>query len=195
MAQFPSARTRVEAVDLAPGDPEQQLGDPVEVARLICLNQLTARPRSRAELSATLSKRGIPPEAAEEVLERLTEVGLIDDAAFAELWVRSRQRERGLASSVLRQELARKGVAAEVVSGALEQLEPGQEAAAARALIQRKLLATRGLPLQTRMRRLVSMLARKGYASGLAFAVVREAIEAEGLSLDPSFVALESGQD
>lgn len=209
MAEFrraSSSRTAVVAGDAAdsrsdvPGDPDQELGDPVEVARLICLNQLETRPRSRAELAQTLRKRGVPEDAAEQVLCRFTEVGLIDDAAFAEMWVRSRSNERGLAKAVLRQELFRKGIDPEIAAGALEQLAPGTEAAAARALVAKKLRQTQGLPVETRMRRLVGMLARKGYGSSLAFVVVKEALEAEAaeegyVHLGLADVHLESGQD
>ena len=169
---------------MIPGDPEQDLGDPVEVARQICLSQLEARPRTRAELAQTLSKRGVPPEPADEVLDRLTAVGLIDDKAFAELWVRARHRERGLARAALRQELHRKGVDPQVADAALGEVDEVDELATARRLVERKLVATRGLPTETRIRRLVSLLARKGYSSATAFAVVRVALrEQEQLEL------------
>ncbi|HEY2549515.1 MAG TPA: RecX family transcriptional regulator, partial [Streptosporangiaceae bacterium] len=57
---------------------------------------LTSAPRTRAELAAALSRRGIPEEAAEEVLGRFTDAGLIDDATFASAWVESRHHSRGL---------------------------------------------------------------------------------------------------
>ncbi len=65
-----------------------------------------------------------------------------------------------------------------------EQLSPDAEVGAARRLIERKLAATRGLPSEQRTRRLAGMLARKGYPAGLAFRVIREALEAEG---EPAF--------
>jgi regulatory protein len=154
--------------------------DPESVARQICLNQLEFAPRTRAELAATLAKRGVPAEAAEAVLSRFAEVGLIDDALFAELWVTSRHNGRGLAGRALSQELRRKGVDDEAASAALATLGPDQERATARALVDRKLRSTRGLAVDARVRRLAGMLARKGYSGGLAFAVVREALAAEG---------------
>ena len=169
---------------MIPGDPEQPLGDPVEVARQICLSQLEARPRTRAELAQTLAKRGVPEEAGEQVLDRLTAVGLVDDRAFAELWVRSRHRERGLARSLLRQELHRKGVAPELADEALAELDADDESATARRLVERKLASTRGLSDQARVRRLVSLLARKGYPAGTAFGIVRAVLrESEDLEL------------
>jgi regulatory protein len=161
------------------GPPEPE-ADPESVARQICLAQLEFAPRTRAELAATLAKRGVPDEAAEAVLSRFAEVGLIDDALFSEMWVTSRHRGRGLAGRALQQELRRKGVDDETARDAVATLDPDQEAATARSLVQRKLPSTRGLTTEARVRRLAGMLARKGYSSGLAFRVVKEELEQEG---------------
>ncbi|KAB8183491.1 RecX family transcriptional regulator [Microbispora catharanthi] len=158
--------------------------DPEAVARAICLRLLTMAPKTRAQLADALRKRDVPEEAANAVLERFSEVGLIDDEAFAAAWVSSRHTGRGLARRALAQELRRRGVAEETVKDAVGRLDPDEEAETARRLVDRKLAATRGVEPQARMRRLVGMLARKGYSPGLAFRVVREAIEAEGSPSD-----------
>jgi regulatory protein len=158
---------------------EAERDDPESVARLICLRLLTAAPRTQAELAATLRQRGIPDNAAQAVLARFAEVKLIDDATFARAWVESRHHGRGLAGRALGAELRRKGVAPENIAGALEELAPDQELATARELVARRLPGTRGQPGPARMRRLTGMLARKGYGPGLAFRVVREALEQE----------------
>jgi regulatory protein len=149
---------------------------------------LTAAPRTRAQLAGALSRRGVPPETAEAVLGRFAEVGLIDDATFASAWVESRHHSRGLARRALAAELAQRGVAKADVQAAIDDLEPATEAATARALVDRRLASTRGQPLQARVRRLVGLLARKGYSPGLAYRVVREALEQEGI--DPAAAGL-----
>src|SRR5688500_10025270 len=73
--------------DQAPGPPEDELGDPVSAARGICLRALTGAPKTRSQLADLLAAKDIPDDAAETVLNRFTEVGLIDDAAFARAWV------------------------------------------------------------------------------------------------------------
>jgi regulatory protein len=167
--------------DGLPRDGQREVdADPEQVARQICLGQLEHAPRTRAELAATLSDRGVPDDVAVAVLSRFAEVGLIDDALFASLWVTSRHRGRGLSGRALGQELRRKGVEDEVVSEAIEQLDPEEEAATARTLVQRRLPATRALPPDARVRRLAGVLARKGYPPGLAFRVVRQALAEEG---------------
>ncbi|GAA4492442.1 hypothetical protein GCM10023191_028420 [Actinoallomurus oryzae] len=123
-------------------------------------------------------------EVAERVLGRYTEVGLIDDAAFARAWVQSRHTGRGLARRALAAELRRRGVADETVNEAVEELDPEQEEAAARELIAKRMAATRGLDPVKRTRRILGVLARKGYPSGLAYRLIREALEQEGID-DP----------
>jgi regulatory protein len=160
--------------------------DPEARARQVCLRLLTLAPRTRAQLADALRKRGIPDETADEVLSRFEDVGLIDDAAFARSWVESRHHGRGLASRALSAELKQRGVAPDEIRAAIdEQLTPDDEATAARRLIDRKLNSTRGLTPEQRTRRLAGLLARKGYPAGLAFRVIREALEAEGAPAFP----------
>jgi len=161
--------------------------DQVGFARTSCLRLLERGPRTRAELAAALANKGVPDDAAEQVLSRFAEVGLIDDALFASMWVTSRHRGRGLASRALSQELRRKGVDGEVAQAALEELDPEQELATARALVQRRLAGTRGLTPDAQVRRLAGMLARKGYPAGTAFRVVREALAEQGAQIDVAF--------
>ncbi len=173
--------------------------DPPGFARQACLLLLEHGPRTRKELAAALAAKGVPAEAAAEVLGRFAEVGIIDDALFARMWVTSRHRGRGLSGRALSQELRRKGVDDELVREAVDELDPEQEAETARALVRRRLPATRGLATQARIRRLAGMLARKGYSGGLAFRIVKEELDREGLSAgdsaELSFDALQSLED
>jgi regulatory protein len=152
--------------------------DPESVARTILLDALTGQARSRRELRDKLAKKGVPDELAERLLDRFTEVGLVDDEAFARSWVESRQRSRGLARRALAQELRRKGVTDETARTALDDLDPAVEEAAARELVRKKLRSLRGVDHATATRRLAGLLARKGYPAGLAFAVVRDELGA-----------------
>ena len=149
------------------------------VARAIVLRQLTAAPRTRAQLREAMARRNVPDDVADQVLDRFEEVRLVDDAQYAQMWVRSRHAGRGLARRALAHELRERGVAPELTEGALAQLEPEEEAETARGLIRRKLASTRRLDDDARVRRAVGMLARKGYPPGLSLRLVREEIEAE----------------
>lgn len=155
--------------------------DPESVARKILLDALTGQARSRRELRDKLRKKAVPDELAEHLLDRFTEVGLVDDAAFARSWVSHRQHSRGLARRALSQELQRKGVDRETAQAALDDLDPKQEEEAARTLVRKRLRSLHGVDHSTVTRRLAGMLARKGYPAGLAFAVVRDELEHAGL--------------
>ncbi|MDQ4051942.1 MAG: recombination regulator RecX [Actinomycetota bacterium] len=159
-----------------PPDPvtEGPDADAESVARKILLDQLTGQARSRKELADKLARKNVPAELATRLLDRFEEVGLIDDRAFARSWVASRQPGKGLARRALAQELRRKGIDDEVAREALDEIEPDAEEEAARVLVRKKLRSLSGVDDTTATRRLVGLLARKGYPSGLAFAVVRD---------------------
>ncbi|HJP73321.1 MAG TPA: regulatory protein RecX [Pseudonocardiaceae bacterium] len=145
---------------------------------------LTARPLTRAELHKKLIGRGYEQDIAERVLNRLDEVGLIDDAAVAEVWVRSRHNYQGLARKALSIELRRKGVADELVAEAVSAVDAEAEEQRARELIRKKLRGTVPADEVTAVRRLVGMLARKGYSEGLAYRVVKSELRDFGSETD-----------
>ncbi|KRB72994.1 RecX family transcriptional regulator [Nocardioides sp. Root190] len=161
-----------------PGVPGED-ADPESVARKILLDQLSIKARSRHELEERLAKRNVPQDVAGRLLDRFEEVGLVDDEAFARAWIESRQRTRGLARTALAMELRRKGIADETAKTVLAEVDPGDEDAAARQLVQKKLRTMRGLDQQVATRRLVGMLARKGYSPGMAYSVVRQELGAD----------------
>jgi regulatory protein len=183
-------------------DPTGQDGDaapdPGSAARDHCIRLLAVRPRTRAELDTALRRGGFDEDVIADVLARYSDVGMIDDEAFARAWVTSRHHSKGLARRALAGELRRKGVAAEDVGVALDELGGDTEAATARALVERRLRTERAAarrstarragesesPEQLRqrehaavMRKLVGMLARKGYPPGLAFRVVKDVVQ------------------
>lgn len=190
----PRFRSKGADADCTDRFPPHSLERQVEYARALCLRLLTDRPRTRAELATALARRGISEEAATVVLDRFNEVGLIDDALFAKAWVSSRHHGRGLARRALGQELRRRGIDSELIGAALEELDPHTEEATARALVARKMRTLHGPPEAT-MRKLVGMLARKGYPPGLAFRVAKEAMEHAGMDADPLLDADEFTDD
>jgi regulatory protein len=169
-----------------PGDPEQHPGDPEAVARAICLRLLTQRARSRAELADALARRGVPDDAAGTVLDRFTEVGLIDDAALAQTLAGAQHRERGLARRAVAAKLRQRGLDDETVGAALSGIDRDSERARAVELVARRRRALTGLPPEVQARRLVGLLARKGYPPGLAHEVVRaELAEFDRVDAEP----------
>ena len=179
----------------ADDDAEDEHADPESVARAICLRALTGTAKTRQQLADLLARRGVPEEAATAVLDRFGEVGLIDDAAFARAWVTSRQAGRGLARRALRAELRAKGVDGEEAEQALAEVDDDDERAAARRLVERRLPSLRRVDRVTATRRLVGMLARKGYSGGLAAGVVREVMDETGFGIEDPDPDLHDGGD
>lgn len=162
---------------IATNDPDQlPEANPESVARSIVLRKLAAAPRTRAQLADDLRRRDVPDDVATRVLDRFTEVGLIDDQAFADGWVRSRHAQRGLSRRALAHELAKKGVSDEVVAEAVSDVGDDDERRAAEGLVAKRLPGLQRFDREVQLRRLVGMLARKGYPGGLAMQVVRAAL-------------------
>lgn len=158
--------------------PSPDLSQAEDAAKQSCLRLLTVRPRSRAELLQRLRADGVDEQMARRVLDRMEQVQLVDDASFAQAWVRSRQQFSGRGRRALVVELQRKGVAEELIQGALGEVDDEAEHARARELLRRKLRSTAGqgpaTPAAT-ARRLTGLLARRGFAPD----VVRSAVRAE----------------
>lgn len=151
-------------------------------AKNIVLNQLAAAPKSRAMLEKKLQDKGISEPVIEDILARFEAVNLINDAEFADMFVRSRASQKKLSRAAIRRELKAKGIEGETADLALEQRSDEDERADALELVRRKLRPSMNLADRAEkekvMRRLVGMLGRKGYTAGLAFSLVRQEVEA-----------------
>ena len=141
----------------------------------MCLRLLTARARTRAELAGQLAKRGYPDDVSTRVLDRLAGVGLIDDADFAEQWVHSRLSNAGKGKRALAAELHTKGVDNDVITSVLGGINPAAERGRAEELVRKKLrrenLTDEAADARV-TRRLVGMLARRGFSQSMAYDVV-----------------------
>ena len=180
--RFERARSN-ESADDSLTDPQHEASSE-GAARAIVLRRLSASARTRYELDEDLTDRGFQADVIECVLDRFEEVGLINDAEFAELWVASRHRTRGAARSVLRRELRNKGVSDEMAESALTAISSADELVRARALIDRKLITLRSASRDQSQRRLVAYLLRRGYQGGVAFAVVSQALDLHDVQMD-----------
>lgn len=146
----------------------------VELARTVALNQLAVRNRSAVELRRAMARRGIPEDVATEVLDRLGEVGLVDDAAFASGLAASRLSHSMRGRHRIRQELAERGVSREEADQVLAQLDPESELDAARRFAEKRARALSGMERHVAYRRLGGALARRGFPSGVVEQVLGE---------------------
>jgi regulatory protein len=168
--------------------------NPEAKARQICLRLLTIAPRTRAQLAQAMRRGGVPAETAEAVLDRFTDVGLIDDVAFGRAWVESRHHSRGLSRRSLSAELRQRGLGGDEIREAVGTLDPEEEVVTARRLVERKLASSRGRPAEARVRQAAGLLARKGYPPGLVFRLIREAMEREGADASEDIPELDADQ-
>jgi regulatory protein len=146
-------------------------------ARNVLLHQLARSAKSTSQLRKILEQREIPTEIAEMVLERFTEVGLIDDAAYAETIVNSRRNFKGLAKSAIKRELNEKGVDQALVEEAISGITAEDDFESAKDLAVRRYRQMAHLQKDVRTRRLAGYLQRKGYASSAVFGAIRFAEE------------------
>jgi regulatory protein len=159
---------------LAKSSPQSEEGDAIaeshdralrseEIARTTALRKLTTRACTRHELDQALQAKNVPESVKDSVLDRLQEIGLVDDASFAVDWVGSRQQRRHLSHRALRRELEAKGVGPSDIDRALDSMDPDAELTSARALVARKQARMKGLAREVQYRRLAGILGRRGF--------------------------------
>lgn len=178
-----SAIETTDPIPSGPPPPDPQHADaeadPHAVARAVVLRLLTGAPKSRSELEKALRRKDCPDDVAAEVLDRFEQVGLVDDEAYAQAFVRSKQAGRGLARRALSHELRKKGVDEQIAAAVLDEVDPEDERARAHELVAKKLRSMHGLDRTVQTRRLSGLLARKGYGSEIARLVINEALDAQ----------------
>jgi regulatory protein len=147
-----------------------------DAAKQVLLRRLSHAPRTRKELAKDLKDKDISDEVANVALDRFEEVGLINDQALASNYVSSQHERKGLGKNALRQQLRAKGISDDVALEAISQISDDQEFQAAFALACKKIRSLQRDDAKTQLRKIVGVLARKGYSSNLAFRVAKEVI-------------------
>lgn len=158
--------------------------DPYTRAKTIVYNQLAYSAKTRGQLRKKLQAEGFDAELIEPLLDKFEAAKLIDDAEYAQNFVAQKSRTKKLSRAALRRELAERGVRGEEVENALAQRTDEQEREDAAELVRKKLRP--GMDLSDRAekdrvtRRLLGMLARRGYSSSVSMSVIREELAAYG---------------
>ena len=147
-----------------------------DAAKQVLLRRLSHAPRTRKELAKDLKDKDISDEVANVALDRFEEVGLINDQALASNYVSSQHERKGLGKNALRQQLRAKGISDDMALEAISQISDDQEFQAAFALACKKIRSLQRDDAKTQLRKIVGVLARKGYSSNLAFRVAKEVI-------------------
>ncbi|GAA1936243.1 hypothetical protein GCM10009689_15650 [Brevibacterium antiquum] len=143
-------------------------------AKKTAMNMLAMRDHASGELRDKLLKRDFLPAAVDELIAKLQKSRLLDDEEFAHRYVRAHRERRKLSRSALKRELSKKGLPAEIVSGAVDDVDGEDDLA--RQVAEKKAASTRGLDYEVRERRILGMLARRGFASSVCLKVTREVL-------------------
>lgn len=176
--QQPSWKQKVRAARTA------EEADPYTRAKTIVYNQLAYSAKTRGQLRKKLQAEGFEAELIEPLLDKFEAAKLIDDAEYAQTFVAQKSRTKKLSRAALRRELAERGVRGEEAENALAQRTDEQEREDAAELVRKKLRP--GMDLSDRAekdrvtRRLLGMLARRGYSSSVSMSVIREELAAYG---------------
>ena len=177
-SNVPSWKQKVRAARAA------EEADPYTRAKTIVYNQLAYSAKTRGQLRKKLQAEGFDAELIEPLLDKFEAAKLIDDAEYAQTFVAQKSRTKKLSRAALRRELAERGVRGEDAENALAQRTDEQEREDAAELVRKKLRP--GMDLSDRAekdkvtRRLLGMLARRGYSSSVSMSVIREELAAYG---------------
>jgi regulatory protein len=151
-----------------------QEADPYSIANTIALNALVARAKSKGELLAHLKKRGVEDDVAQATIFRLQENGLINDADFAKAWTQSRHTSKKLSKRIIAGELRTRGVDQSSIDVALDEIDDESEYRTAFSLGMKKYNTMSRLEPEVQIRRIQSLLQRKGFSFPTIARVIRE---------------------
>ncbi|GAA1561469.1 regulatory protein RecX [Brevibacterium picturae] len=171
------ASTFVGALSFDDEDESEDFDASYAKAKKTAMNMLAMRDHASGELRDKLLKRDFLPEAVDELIAKLQKSRLLDDEEFAHRYVRAHRERRKLSRTALKRELNKKGLSADIVSGAVEDVDGEEDLA--RQVAEKKAASSRGLDYEVRERRILGMLARRGFASSVCLKVTREVL-AEG---------------
>ena len=177
-SNMPSWKQKVRAARAA------EETDPYTRAKTIVYNQLAYSAKTRGQLRKKLQAEGFEAELIEPLLDKFEAAKLIDDAEYAQTFVAQKSRTKKLSRAALRRELAERGVRGEEAENALAQRTDEQERKDAAELVRKKLRPSMNLSDRAEKdkvtRRLLGMLARRGYSSSVSMSVIREELAAYG---------------
>ena len=143
-------------------------------AKKTAMNMLAMRDHSSDELRKKLLKRDLMPEAIDVLIEKLQNSRLLNDEEFAHRFARAQRENRKLSRSVLKRELSKKGISPELAADAVAEIDGEEELA--REVAEKKAASTRRLDYAVRERRILGMLARRGFPSAICIKVTREVL-------------------
>ncbi|MFM7013897.1 MAG: regulatory protein RecX [Actinomycetota bacterium] len=146
-----------------------------ERGRNILLRLLEKGPKTSGQLLEALAKAEIPQAVAKSLVQRFQEVELLNDERYAADVASATRKSRGLGRSMVSRKLAEKGLDREIIDRVVSEISDEDELATAIDAASKRIRALGNLDPETRKRRLVGFLQRRGYSSSIVFEAIREA--------------------
>jgi len=144
------------------------------------LKFLSFRPRSEFEINEYMLRKGWDEETRKKIMEKLKNLQLIDDEAFARQWLASRTHFRPEGRSLVKKELRKKGIKREIIDQLLqEERGSATEEMLAEKYARKKMERLKSLPVLVAKRRLFSALLMRGFDNEIAKTVVDKLLERE----------------
>lgn len=182
LAEAGEQPARADAPSLAPDVVDSpEFAESYAKAKKTALNMLAMRDHSSTELREKLAKRDFDPAAIDRLITKLERSNLLDDTEFARRFAKAQREGKKLSRSALRRQLSKKGIDEDTIAGVVGEVDGGAEGeeSLARDVAEKKARSTRGLDHEVRERRILGMLARRGFSSTICLKVTREVL-AEG---------------
>lgn len=174
LAAFTAVSLRVGQNLTAQEIEKLQTADAQETAKQAAIRFIEQRPRSKAEVSRHLQKKGFADQAIAHAIERLAAVELLDDLAFARYWVEQRETFKPRSQMALRQELFQKGVDRDTIDTALE---PVDDLTSARRLAEKQSRRWQNLAEDVFQAKMAGYLQRRGFPYHIIKQVTAESWE------------------
>ena len=138
------------------------------------MKYLAIKDRSVSEMQSYLDGKDFGEADVDATVARLIELGLLDDARFAQRFVETRTASKPISRRHLRDQLKSHGIGAAEIEAALESVEDTDEADNARTVAEKFMRQFRDLEPEKRRERVLSRLIARGFSSDVA----RKAYEA-----------------
>lgn len=142
------------------------------------LYYLQQMPKTEHQLRENLRKKQIPQDIIDETMQKLIDVGWVNDKDYAENFIYSKRKYEKLGSSSIRMKLMQKGIDKDIIDELLNEVSQDDLRETAMILAEKKVRSLKREPDRNKkIQKIVSHLAYRGYGAGVAFEVAKEAVD------------------
>lgn len=142
------------------------------------LYYLQQMPKTEHQLRENLRKKQIPQDIIDETMQKLIDVGWVNDKNYAENFIYSKRKYEKLGSSSIKMKLMQKGIDKDIIDELLNEVSQDDLRETAIILAEKKMRSLKREPDRNKkIQKIVAHLAYRGYGGGVAFEVAREVVD------------------